>query len=77
MLPGGPGFPEQFRSGLAKFFDGRRQIAHREADHRSRAEVFLARVLRAEDLDVAASPACSHAELSTSGARFEHTCEHA
>ena len=54
MLPGGPRLPQQFHPGPAEFFDGRRQIAYREADHRASADVFLAWVLIAEDLDMAA-----------------------
>lgn len=54
VLPGRAGFPQQFHAGAAEFFDRYGQIAYRKADHWSCAEVFLAWILGAEDLDMAA-----------------------
>ena len=54
MLPGRAWVPEQFDAGSSQFYDGRWQVADGKADHWSGAEVFPARVLAAEDLDMAA-----------------------
>jgi hypothetical protein len=54
VLPGGAWVAEQFDGGSSQFFDGRRPVADGKGDHWSGAEVVPARVLAADDLDIAA-----------------------